>query len=117
MSEPCFDPNPVLSRLIYPHERDLTSVFYLLILFPIVGVLEVGMESPQVIKGFNEATSSEVSGEGNNYKLVPWISWDDWTFVAESLFSSSFHSIHSALPRVTILFLNYSINQVGVICI
>lgn len=84
-------------------------------MFPIVGVLEVRMES-QVIKGFNEPTSSEVLGEGNNFKLVPWISWDDWTFVAESLFSSSFQSIDSALRRVTILFIYiyYSISQVGV---
>ncbi|PWA55959.1 las1-like family protein [Artemisia annua] len=58
------------------------------------------MES-QAFTAFNEATSSEVFGEGNNFKLVPWITWDDWAFVAESLFSSSFHSIDSALRRVS----------------
>ncbi|KAM0061105.1 hypothetical protein Hdeb2414_s0004g00132021 [Helianthus debilis subsp. tardiflorus] len=44
----------------------------------------------EVVVGFKE-------GEGN-HKLVPWISWDDWNFVTESLFSSS---PHSALQRIS----------------
>lgn len=50
--------------------------------------------------GVNEVTSSEMFGEGN-YKLVPWISWDDWSFVRESLFSSSPGSIDLALQRIS----------------
>ncbi|XP_023740571.1 uncharacterized protein LOC111888674 isoform X2 [Lactuca sativa] len=57
------------------------------------------MES-QLELGFKEATSSEIFGEGN-YKLVPWISWDDWSFVRESLFSSSPASIDLALRRIS----------------
>lgn len=57
------------------------------------------MES-QLDLGFKEATSSEIIGEGN-YKLVPWISWDDWSFVRESLFSSSPASIDLALRRIS----------------
>ncbi|KAI3733186.1 hypothetical protein L1987_64406 [Smallanthus sonchifolius] len=52
------------------------------------------------VLGFKEATSSEVLGEGN-YKLVPWISWDDWNLVRESLFSSSPASIDLALQRIS----------------
>ncbi|KAM0037789.1 hypothetical protein Hdeb2414_s0013g00407361 [Helianthus debilis subsp. tardiflorus] len=44
----------------------------------------------EVVVGFKE-------GEGN-HKLVPWISWDDWNFVRESLFSSS---PDSALQRIS----------------
>ncbi|XP_071736237.1 uncharacterized protein [Rutidosis leptorrhynchoides] len=35
----------------------------------------------------------------SNYKLVPWISWDDWCFVRDSLFSSA--SPHLALQRIS----------------
>ncbi|KAK9121206.1 hypothetical protein Syun_018823 [Stephania yunnanensis] len=34
------------------------------------------------------------------YQLVPWISWDEWNFVRESLFSSSQSSIAKALRRI-----------------
>ncbi|KAK1372831.1 putative pre-rRNA-processing protein las1 [Heracleum sosnowskyi] len=34
-------------------------------------------------------------------KLVPWISWDDWRFVKDGLFSSSPNSIASSLRRVS----------------
>ncbi|WOG82969.1 hypothetical protein DCAR_0102142 [Daucus carota subsp. sativus] len=37
----------------------------------------------------------------SGYKLVPWISWDDWRFVKDGLFSSSPHSIASSLRRVS----------------
>ncbi|KAI3723751.1 hypothetical protein L2E82_35508 [Cichorium intybus] len=59
----------------------------------------ISMES-QLDLGFKEATSSEIIGEGN-YKLVPWISWEDWSFVRESLFSSSPASIDLALRRIS----------------
>ncbi|KAI3746483.1 hypothetical protein L6452_08917 [Arctium lappa] len=59
----------------------------------------ITMES-QLVLGVNEVTSSEAFGEGN-YKLVPWISWDDWSFVRESLFSSSPGSINLALRRIS----------------
>lgn len=35
------------------------------------------------------------------YKLVPWLSWDEWNFVRESLFSSSPNSVASALRRIS----------------
>ncbi|KAK9078192.1 hypothetical protein SSX86_002249 [Deinandra increscens subsp. villosa] len=54
----------------------------------------------QLVLGFMEATNSEVFGEGN-YKLVPWISWDDWNLVREYLFSSSPGSIDLALRRIS----------------
>ncbi|KVI07975.1 hypothetical protein Ccrd_013659 [Cynara cardunculus var. scolymus] len=57
------------------------------------------MES-QLVLGVNEITSNEAFGEGN-YKLVPWISWDDWSSVRESLFSSSPGSIDLALRRIS----------------
>ncbi|KAK1431454.1 hypothetical protein QVD17_07913 [Tagetes erecta] len=53
-----------------------------------------------VVEAFKEVTNSEVFGDGN-YKLVPWISWDEWSFVRESLFSSSVSSIDFALQRIS----------------
>ncbi|KAF8403661.1 hypothetical protein HHK36_011765 [Tetracentron sinense] len=35
------------------------------------------------------------------YKLVPWLSWDEWNFVSESLFSSSPDSVADALRRIS----------------
>ncbi|KAL5708427.1 hypothetical protein ACHQM5_019223 [Ranunculus cassubicifolius] len=35
------------------------------------------------------------------YKRVPWISWEEWNFVRKSLFSSSPHSIATALDRIS----------------
>ncbi|XP_043722943.1 uncharacterized protein LOC122670057 [Telopea speciosissima] len=35
-----------------------------------------------------------------SYKLVPWLSWDEWNFVRESLLSSSPDSIAAALRRI-----------------
>nr|XP_043631890.1 pre-rRNA-processing protein las1 [Erigeron canadensis]XP_043631891.1 pre-rRNA-processing protein las1 [Erigeron canadensis] len=42
----------------------------------------------EVEVGFKETTSTEVLRQ-EKYQLVPWISWDDWCFVKDSLFSSS----------------------------
>lgn len=35
------------------------------------------------------------------YKLVPWLSWDEWNFIRQSLFSSSPNSIAAALKRIS----------------
>ncbi|CAL5425463.1 unnamed protein product [Camellia sinensis] len=56
--------------------------------------------------GFMETMSSfdvDVDvGRSCDYKLVPWLTWDEWDFVRDSLFSSSPHSIASALRRITV---------------
>nr|GEV73203.1 pentatricopeptide repeat-containing protein At4g21065-like [Tanacetum cinerariifolium] len=44
---------------------------------------------------------SQVIKEVTSYKFVPWITWDDWSFVTESLFSYSCQSIDAALRRVS----------------
>ncbi|XP_031268345.1 uncharacterized protein LOC116126810 [Pistacia vera] len=41
------------------------------------------------------------SSSSNSYKLVPWLSWEEWDFVRESLFSSSADKVASALNRIS----------------
>ncbi|KAM7524019.1 hypothetical protein LguiA_013921 [Lonicera macranthoides] len=54
------------------------------------------------VLGFKEEPTSELMVEDKScgYKWVPWISWDDWNFVRDSLFSSSPKSISLALRRI-----------------
>ncbi|KAL0330984.1 UNVERIFIED_CONTAM: hypothetical protein Sangu_1643900 [Sesamum angustifolium] len=42
-----------------------------------------------------------VEDTSHSFKLVPWMSWDEWKFVKESLFSSSPDSVASALQRIS----------------
>ncbi|KAK4435603.1 hypothetical protein Salat_0723800 [Sesamum alatum] len=42
-----------------------------------------------------------VEENSHSFKLVPWMSWDEWKFVRESLFSSSPDSVASALQRIS----------------
>ncbi|GAA0147339.1 hypothetical protein LIER_07063 [Lithospermum erythrorhizon] len=35
-----------------------------------------------------------------SFKLVPWMSWDEWCFVKDALFSSSFSEVSAAIRRV-----------------
>ncbi|XP_047327234.1 uncharacterized protein LOC124930910 [Impatiens glandulifera] len=54
------------------------------------------------IVGF-ENPSNDVAWEKScSYKLVPWISWEEWNSVRESLFSSSHPSIIFALQRISV---------------
>ncbi|XP_074292453.1 uncharacterized protein LOC141619323 isoform X4 [Silene latifolia] len=46
--------------------------------------------------GFDDVTTNL----NDNYKLVPWLNWDEWSFVKISLYSSSPHSIAKALHRI-----------------
>ncbi|XP_044504898.1 protein LAS1-like isoform X2 [Mangifera indica] len=41
------------------------------------------------------------SSSSNSYKLVPWLSWDEWDFIRESLFSSSADKVASAVNRIS----------------
>ncbi|KAI3990042.1 hypothetical protein MKX01_013528 [Papaver californicum] len=46
---------------------------------------------------------TEVEDEGKEYsvKFVPWLSWNEWNWVRECLFSSSAESINAALKRIS----------------
>ncbi|XP_022881335.1 uncharacterized protein LOC111398591 isoform X2 [Olea europaea var. sylvestris] len=58
------------------------------------------MESP--LLGFKEPQVDYVVEEkSQSFKLVPWISWEEWNFVKTSLFSSSADSINAALQRIS----------------
>ncbi|XP_043722203.1 uncharacterized protein LOC122669497 [Telopea speciosissima] len=50
--------------------------------------------------GFQQKKEGE-DDKSCSYKLVPWLSWDEWDFVRESLFSSSPDSIDAALRRIS----------------
>ncbi|KAG8375243.1 hypothetical protein BUALT_Bualt10G0080000 [Buddleja alternifolia] len=62
--------------------------------------------------GFKDPLVDDVVEEEKSHslKVVPWISWDEWKFVKDSLFCSSPHSVvASALRRVRIqsIHINY----------
>ncbi|KAF5198351.1 las1-like family protein [Thalictrum thalictroides] len=60
------------------------------------------MESP--MKSLIEYTGKiEEEGGGGKvcYKLVPWLTWDEWNFVRKNLLSSSPDSIAAALARIS----------------
>lgn len=70
----------------------------------------LGFEDEVMNVGEDKEMSSSSSSSSNGYKLVPWLSWDEWDFVRESLFSSSSDKVASALRRVSFtlaLFLRY----------
>lgn len=54
------------------------------------------MESMLGFKGYEANDVVE-----SNFKLVPWMSWDEWKLVRASLFSSSLDSVASALQRIS----------------
>lgn len=60
----------------------------------------LGFEDEVMNVGEDKEMSSS-SSSSNGYKLVPWLSWDEWDFVRESLFSSSLHKVASALRRIS----------------
>ncbi|KAH6783539.1 hypothetical protein C2S52_008498 [Perilla frutescens var. hirtella] len=52
--------------------------------------------------GFKEHEPNDVvESKFHSFKLVPWISWDEWKLVKGSLFSSSPDSVASALKRIS----------------
>ncbi|KAH9741767.1 Las1-like family protein [Citrus sinensis] len=59
----------------------------------------LGFEDEVMNVGEDKEMSS--SSSSNGYKLVPWLSWDEWDFVRESLFSSSSDKVASALRRIS----------------
>ncbi|ONI16972.1 hypothetical protein PRUPE_3G132200 [Prunus persica] len=60
----------------------------------LLGFVEESTDYVQL--GISTSSSSSYS-----YKLVPWLSWDEWLFVDESLFSNSPNSVASALRRIS----------------
>ncbi|KAI8525985.1 hypothetical protein RHMOL_Rhmol13G0273200 [Rhododendron molle] len=59
------------------------------------------MEVDQSFLGFEEPTTTAVLSSGGGNRLVPWLSWDEWDSVRDSLFSSSPPSVSSALRRIS----------------
>lgn len=49
--------------------------------------------------GFDQAVRNDNEGS-HGYKLVPWLNWEEWNSVRQSLFSSSPDSVGFALGRV-----------------
>lgn len=48
-----------------------------------------------------EPVETSSSSSPYSHKLVAWLSWDEWLFVSQALFSNSPDSVASALRRVT----------------
>lgn len=57
-------------------------------------------EEPRVIDQYELLSSSSSSSSSYSLKLVPWLRWDEWLFVYDSLFSDSVDIVASALRRV-----------------
>ncbi|KAF3453124.1 hypothetical protein FNV43_RR03558 [Rhamnella rubrinervis] len=55
-------------------------------------------EKPRVIDQYELV--SESSSSSYSLKLVPWLRWDEWLFVYDSLFSDSVDIVASALRRI-----------------
>ncbi|XP_060973302.1 uncharacterized protein LOC115725186 isoform X3 [Cannabis sativa] len=47
------------------------------------------------------STPSSPSSSSYGLKLVPWMSWEEWLFVYDSLFSDSPHAVSSALAKIS----------------
>ncbi|XP_003617221.2 LOW QUALITY PROTEIN: pre-rRNA-processing protein las1 [Medicago truncatula] len=56
--------------------------------------------------GFNEVPEfeddSKSPSSSNSRKLVPWLNWNEWLFVRDSLFSDSPNSFSDALKRISV---------------
>ena len=48
----------------------------------------------------DDQEKSTLSSSSYGYKLVPWLNWNEWECVRDSLFSDSPEKIHSAITRV-----------------
>ncbi|XP_019182308.1 PREDICTED: uncharacterized protein LOC109177396 isoform X2 [Ipomoea nil] len=52
--------------------------------------------------GFKESYLNDVEDQkSQGLKLVPWLTWEEWSFIGDSLFSSSPLSVDSALRRIS----------------
>ncbi|CAN0905330.1 Ribosomal biogenesis protein LAS1L [Linum grandiflorum] len=60
-------------------------------------VRELGNIPVDCVVDQGTTTSSSPSG----YRLVPWLNWEEWEFVKDSLFSDSPHRVSFALHRIS----------------
>ncbi|KAK9999344.1 hypothetical protein SO802_018947 [Lithocarpus litseifolius] len=49
---------------------------------------------------FNDFYQEAPSSSSYSHKLVPWLSWDEWLFVKDCLFSNSPDSVATAFRRI-----------------
>ncbi|KAK4841859.1 hypothetical protein QYF36_011604 [Acer negundo] len=62
---------------------------------------EAFMESMLGVLEEEMMADDEILSSSNDYKLVPWLSWEEWDSVREGLFSSSTNMVVCALNRVS----------------
>ncbi|CAH9111596.1 unnamed protein product [Cuscuta europaea] len=54
------------------------------------------------LPGIKESNFNEVGEQTlHDLKLVPWLNWEEWSIIADSLFSSTPLSVYSALLRIS----------------
>ncbi|XP_011036402.1 PREDICTED: uncharacterized protein LOC105133938 [Populus euphratica] len=58
-------------------------------------------ETIAVVGDDQEKSTSSSSSSSYGYKLVPWLNWNEWEHVRDSLFSDSPEKIHSAITRIS----------------
>ncbi|XP_060187122.1 uncharacterized protein LOC132616605 isoform X2 [Lycium barbarum] len=77
-----------------------TSISYIFTMAPVTAdTIEPRVES---LLGFIEPPADDtVEGNSLSLKLVPWISWDEWNSIRDSVFSSSPPSVAFALQRIS----------------
>ncbi|XP_059282544.1 uncharacterized protein LOC132036264 isoform X2 [Lycium ferocissimum] len=83
----------------YPSTLE-ASISYIFTMAPATAdAIEPRVES---LLGFIEPPADDtVEGNSLSLKLVPWISWDEWNSIRDSLFSSSPPSVAFALQRIS----------------
>ncbi|KAH8498800.1 hypothetical protein H0E87_017646 [Populus deltoides] len=59
----------------------------------------LGFQDETIAVGGDDQEKSTSSSYG--YKLVPWLNWNEWECVRDSLFSDSPEKIHSAITRIS----------------
>lgn len=65
----------------------------------------LGFEEQTLVVDADDQVKSS-SSSSRSYKLVPWLNWDEWEWVRDSLFSDSPENIASAIKRVRSNFLS-----------
>ncbi|OAY57938.1 uncharacterized protein LOC110610138 isoform X2 [Manihot esculenta] len=60
----------------------------------------LGFEEQTLVVDADDQVKSS-SSSSRSYKLVPWLNWDEWEWVRDSLFSDSPENIASAIKRIS----------------
>ncbi|CAK7330697.1 unnamed protein product [Dovyalis caffra] len=61
----------------------------------------LGFQDEMIAVVGNDQEISTLSSSSYGYKLIPWLNWNEWECVRDSLFSDSPEKIHYAIDRIS----------------